>query len=69
MDTKSMDKFKAFCLKEHAADEYTRFDGADNQDWYSLSLGFFAALGHNASDSHEMARLATYQYEHWTENQ
>lgn len=64
-------KFKAFWEQEVLArqaykqaveedspniDDDSCFDASDDEDWHSLALGFFAALGFNAKDSLELSR-------------
>ena len=41
----ALERFKQFCLAERSASEDDKFDASEEQDWFSLSLGFFAALG------------------------
>lgn len=68
IDNSSVQKFKEFCLAEYAqTDVNNKFDRHEEQDWYSLSLGFFAALGHNAYDAHAMALEVRYTKEYWSE--
>ncbi len=62
----ALKKFEDFCRAEFATmDPDDKFDSSDEQDWFSLSLGFFAALGFTAEDSHELALLARYTYHYW----
>lgn len=62
----AMEKFKALCVKEYAeADEDNKLDASEEQDWFSLSLGFFAALGFEAEDCHELALVARYDNQYW----
>ena len=58
-------KFKQFCEAEQVAGEEDKFDADEEQDWYSLSLGFFAALGFNSEAAHKMALDARYTYHYW----
>lgn len=42
-------------------------DASEEQDWYSISLGFFKALGLSNEDCHSAAIEARYTYHYWCE--
>ena len=62
----AMDKFKTFCTEEIKLTEEDRLDYNDEQDWTSLSLGFFKALGIDSDTCHDLARIARYEYHYWS---
>lgn len=62
----ALEAFRQFCLNEYAqADPDKKFDADEEQDWTSLSLGFFAALGLSAEHAHDLARHARYDLQYW----
>lgn len=59
-DEEALDKFKKeVCLKDKEIDP----QGA--QDWFSLSLGYFIALGINPNKAHELSMTARYTHHYW----
>lgn len=40
-------------------------DPDNSQDWFSLSLGFFKALGLKSADCHDLAIEARYTHHYW----
>lgn len=43
----------------------SKIDPSEEQDWYSLSLGFFAALGLGNAACHRLALHACYDMQYW----
>ena len=43
----------------------SKIDPSEEQDWYSLSLGFFAALGLKNAACHRLALYARYTCHYW----
>lgn len=74
-DQEAMDKFEAFCRADQALrdaydieseDEATMpIDASEEQDWYSLSLGFFVAIGCSNAQAHKLACAARYDHQYW----
>lgn len=63
----ALEAFRQFCLREFAeVDPDKKFDAAEEQDWMSLSLGFFAALGLSSEHAHELAVHARYDLQYWS---
>ena len=52
--------FRLFC-EERAK----TIDPGDEEDWHSLSIGYFAALGFDNDDCWELATTSRYKYEYW----
>lgn len=73
----AMEKFRQFCItqEKNAAIDRASMEDEDyvpisidpdqEEDWTSLSLGFFAALGFSASDCTKMALEARYTHHYW----
>jgi hypothetical protein len=76
----AMEQFKQLCLEEATKrklfdaatddDEADRIqdqmlDASEEQDWFSLSLGFFRALGVSCEDCHTLACEARYTHHYW----
>jgi hypothetical protein len=77
----AMDRFKQVCLEEHKNralfnavgdddDEADRImdmslDVDNDEDWHSLGLGFFKALGFPSNVCHELSREAVQVHNHW----
>jgi hypothetical protein len=40
-------------------------DPGDEQDWFSLTLGFFLAKGLTAEEAHDLSRHVRYQLHYW----
>jgi hypothetical protein len=40
-------------------------DPPDEEDWYSLSLGFFIGKGTGIEKAHDLSRLVRYTYHYW----
>ncbi len=60
-------KFKEFCLQEdNQSNIDNKYDQNEELDWFSLSIGFFASLGLDSEESHELARISRYKYEYWS---
>lgn len=64
-DADALERFKQFCLAERSASKDEKFDASEEQDWFSLSLGFFAALGLNSESANKLAREARYTHHYW----
>lgn len=72
-EAEALEKFKSFCLTQIPVDEDDPrrtddeglIDGSGEQDWFSLSLGFFAALGLHPSACHTLAIRARYTHHYW----
>ena len=45
--------------------ENKMMDASEEQDWFSVSLGFFAAHGFIGLEAHEMAIKARYTHHYW----
>ncbi len=62
----ALDRFKALLEREAATEhEDDKLDPPGEQDWYSLSLGFFSALGLAPLSAHHVACHARYRLEYW----
>jgi hypothetical protein len=77
----AMEQFKQVCLEEYKlrllfvgtgnndeeADRVQKqmLDASEEQDWFSLSLGFFKALGLSCEDCHDLAIQARYTHHYW----
>lgn len=64
-DSDALERFKQFCLAERSASKDEKFDASEEQDWFSLSLGFFAALGLSSESANKLAREARYTHHYW----
>lgn len=54
------------CLPEwQAEDDESRIDASREQDWFSLSLGFFRACGLDVNQCHTVAIWARYDMQYW----
>lgn len=63
----ALEKFKAFCIAEQQESDVNRkLDQDENQDWMSLSLGFFKALGIENTRCWTLALKARYAFEYWS---
>ena len=40
-------------------------DPDDEQDWFSLTLGFFLAKGLSAEEAHDLSRYVRYKLQYW----
>lgn len=65
----ALERFKQFCLAEMSANEDDKFDPCEERDWFSLSLGFFAALGLNSRSANKLAGEARYTHHYWAKRQ
>lgn len=65
----AMAKFKSFCENDRKNKRDgtvgSKIDESDEQDWFSLSLGFFAALGLSNIRCHNLAIKARYTHHYW----
>lgn len=57
----AMKKFKLFCLHNDYDNQF-----GDELDWYSLSIGFFTALGLSKEIVTDLALDARYTHGYWT---
>lgn len=61
-----MAQFEAFCKADQNEPlDDNKIDPAEEQDWMSLSLGFFIALGATSAEAHDMALEARYTHKYW----
>ena len=66
-EAEAMEKFKDLCVKDfYETDPEKKLDPSEEQDWFSLSLGFFVALGFPYLAAWQMATDARYKHEYWT---
>jgi hypothetical protein len=65
-EQEGLDKFKAWCLADRTKEGTSKLDKEEEQDWYSLSLGFFAALGLTNAACYRLALHARYDLHYWT---
>ena len=63
--TEMLNAFKELCLREFSARKNSKLDPSGEQDWYSLSLGFFKAMGASNSTAHDLALIARYTHKYW----
>lgn len=64
-EQEALDKFEAFCTADVKKNGGSKIDESEEQDWFSLSLGFFAALGLNTTACHRLAVYARYTCHYW----
>jgi len=67
-ETDALEQFRIWCEKDKKSDDKqncSKIDPSDEQDWFSLSLGFFAALGLSNSACHRLALHARYDLQYW----
>lgn len=57
-----LNSFRQDCC-EHSAE----IDPSDEQDWFSLSIGYFIAKGMPIMRAYELALHARYDHEYWEE--
>jgi len=58
--TELLEKFrKEICERSKEIDEDSQ------QDWYSLSLGFFLACGATPQQAHELSIEVRYKHKYW----
>lgn len=46
-------------------DDDEKIDPGEEQDWYSLTLGFFLAKGLTAREAHELSIYVRYTLQYW----
>jgi hypothetical protein len=61
-------RFRVWCVTDMVFPTGSKMDEGDTQDWFSLSLGFFAALGLSADEAHLLALRARYDDHYWRED-
>lgn len=66
LQQKAIRKFMKFCKRDQDKGyHYHQIDPSGEQDWFSLSLGFFAALGLTDDEAHEAAMHVRYDKHYW----
>lgn len=63
-DEELLNKFKEWCTSHIPRGSQEIFI---EEDWHSLSIGFFVALGANEDQAYNLAREARYTHEYWIE--
>lgn len=56
-----LERFETWCLAQFEEDS----DVFPDEDWNSLSIGFFAALGADVETCYELATEARYKFQYW----
>lgn len=69
-EKEALAKFEAFCRADQTKptarnQDGSKIDQSAEQDWYSLSLGFFAALDLKPAACHRLALYARYTCHYW----
>jgi hypothetical protein len=61
----ALQAFEDWCAKDRTTKGKSKLDKEEEQDWYSLSLGFFAAFGLSNAACHRLALHARYDLHYW----
>jgi hypothetical protein len=62
----ALNDFKALVLADHAqTNDEKKIDPSEEQDWFSLSLGYFLGKGLPVDEAHSLSLYVRYDQHYW----
>lgn len=62
----ALDAFRQDCCTPERREALAKDASGDEQDWFSLSIGYFVAKGLAPAQAHRLALHARYKLQYWS---